>query len=267
MKRMKRTILMVQLLLVGVIATAFTSCLGEGENSREAKGEFVYITTINGVKVAAFSYGYLQSEELNDLSAGDCALIDYKVNYDKSNAIAYLPNFLIVDPLNTFPVNSQFKAAITDIHQAENGSKYDAFRSIVVNSYNTSQHLGDRWLFYYDYMKVEGEDEPQLQVYYNPEAQSDDQLKKGIVILDCVLSRVGGTSGNATSEWGIGKSVVDFSRLRAEFKNMAVPDSQYFSKISFQFRYFVPSNNDQESELKTQVLTNSYYLLYTNETE
>ncbi|GAB6013092.1 hypothetical protein [Viscerimonas tarda] len=264
---MKKTSSKIQLLLAGAVALMFTSCLGESENSRTAKGEFVYITTINNAKVAAFSYGYLSSDALAGLSDNDCALIDYKVNFNQSNNFTYRPDFLNIDPVNTFPARNQFTATITEQDVYENMTKNDAFENVAINAFWPDEHLGDRWLFEYTYQKYGEEEAPEFRVYYNPNTQDGEDLNKGIVTLDCIFARTGGSSVGITPQRETTKAVVNFKHLRNVVAVLAKPEegAQDTKRITFKFRCAATSSSNTEKgyEVRTFTLSNGYYLLYT----
>jgi hypothetical protein len=259
-----------QLLLAGAIVLLFASCLGESENSRVAKGEFVYITSVSGTKVTASMSGYLTMDALTDynLAIGDCALVDYKVSFEQgASGYTYSPEYLVVDPLNIFRARDQFLATESTAYPSEEVTKADAFEGITINAFSSDIYLGDRWLFEFDYQKYEGEEAPQLQVYYNQERQEASDLEKGVVTLDCVLSRMGGSAGATSSKTRM-KSVVNFSDLRQILQSVAKEDADTPSikVVKFKFRYLATTTattNTNGYELKTSPLTNSYYLIYT----
>jgi hypothetical protein len=266
---MKKTIFKVQLLLAGAVALMLTSCLGDSENSRSSNGEFVYITNLDGMKVAASSYsGYLASEELSQLSEGDCALIDYKVNFEKMQGNAYVPEYLKIDWNNVFEAGSQFEAMEINSDPYEKTTANDIFLRISPFVFNSFTLLGDRWLFEVMYKKYEGEEVPQLQIFFNPDNQIETDLDRGFVTLDAVLSRMGGAIGEPTGNTTM-KSVVNFSELRNILKSYAKeePNVVDASVVKIKFRYPVALTttdepNEKGYKLETTYTSNSYYLIY-----
>ncbi|MDR1808996.1 MAG: hypothetical protein LBR34_01140 [Prevotella sp.] len=260
---MKKTIFKVQLLLVGAIALMLTSCLGESENSVTSSGDFVYVTHLsNGTKVAASLYlgAYLVSDELSSLSEGDCALVDYKVNFEKTQGDAYVPDYFQIDRNNVFRNSSQFVAAETEADPYEMTTKNDIFVSLNIAAYSYYEDMGDRWLFSFAYKKLyEGEEAPQLQIFYNPNTQSANDLENGVVTLDVTLSRVREASGEPIEDVTL-KSVVNFSELRSIFASYAKDDATYTNisvvKIKFRYPIALTSNPTDDEQAKGYKLYN-----------
>jgi hypothetical protein len=246
--------------------------MGDIENSRSAGDEFVYITSLNGEKAAASSSGYLVSDALNeyDLSEGDCALVDYKVNFENQNGSKIYPDYLIIDPLNIFRASTHFRAT-TSYAPYENTTKNDVITSVKVYAYSPDSYLAGRWLFDVDYRKYEGEEAPQLQVFYDPNNQPEGDAERGFITLDMALSRVGGVSGNAEPLPASMKSVVNFSGLRSLLENRALEDPEYKNVfiLNFRFRYPVPTTTTDKPEeiekgykLAITPTVSSYRLIY-----
>lgn len=267
---MKKAVLKVQLLLAVAITLLFTSCLGDDENSRTSYGEFVSVTNVNGKKVAAFSYGYLDSDALKDLEVGDCAIVDYKIELKNSSSF-YTPDFLIINENNIFPKQNQFVVTTSTEYPlpSESITADDLFTGILGVEFSYSypnQHYDDKWLLKYTYKKSESEEAPEIQIYYNQTEQEAANLEKGIVVLDCVLSRMGGNTGEKNIQES-NLAVVDFSKIRKTLENIAVKesDSSDAKKVQFRFRYYVPTSTVTGHELRTDPLTGKYYLLYSIE--
>lgn len=246
---MKKTSL--YLCVIAVLATVFSSCLGDNESTTSASKTFTFIQEdpITGKLYAAIKIGYglayITGTGLTDVSAGDAALISYKVNlnnlgggttisqaeYISVNEVFPRPHKVVRNqPMDTLVNNSPFKSVIIDVPDQNMSFK-------------------NRWLFQFS-ADMKGDSQNFDVVFsYDKDSQKDkdgNALAENTVIVDVTLVKTGVPVEGATAKPKTKPVVVDFTSFRNEHTPSTIPDNGVLIYVWFRYIYENPTTKKAE---------------------
>lgn len=150
-----------------VLLLALTSCLNnyEGENYIECGRDIGFITTNNGIKCAATSYGYITSSEIKSLKMNECYYLGYQ--------ITELPVDGVYNANKVFHV-SENPLAQTELKIGKQSDSLSvAVKDLRVPFFSSSEYLDDRWVF--DYTALTRNNEKVIANFY---FDKDNQIDK-----------------------------------------------------------------------------------------
>jgi hypothetical protein len=210
----------------------FSSCLGDGENSRQSGVEFAYITSANSVPVAKTSTGMMvTSQEISLLPQGSCYLISYKVSSTSgsTNGVMNAENVTISqDPVSQSYLSNSVPVVRLDSLPV---------KEFYVSAFYPDNFLGDRWLFSGTTSLKQGES-IRAEFYYDVKNQKENgvALKDNQVILDVRFIRTNVSTDITALDRDQSFLVVgDLGSLRASFP--LVNPSNQKTNLIIKFRY------------------------------
>jgi hypothetical protein len=173
--------------LILTVAISLTSCLnGLDDDFIECGQDIGYITTNNGIKCAATSYGHITSPEIKNLKTGECYIMGYQITEASVDGIYNAKRVFNISE-NPLP-----QSAITIGKPADSTSV--AISDLFIPFYSSSEYIEDRWVFNY-VASVKNNEKITAEFYFNKDNQID---KDGVnikgqnkIIIDIYFRRNG----------------------------------------------------------------------------
>ncbi|MDH6310840.1 hypothetical protein M2451_003651 [Dysgonomonas sp. PFB1-18] len=254
------------------VAVLMSSCLGDGDNSREGTA-FAYIDQEDGVKYASTEIGRIvgPSDQMSNLQVGQCYYIGFKVNAEgttgyytaeyinvQNNGKALTKSNIITNykPYKNLPENVQ-----SDSIHVSNLSIRDY--SPYATPYEAA--FKDNWVFSYSVKNLKEDDKIDVYFYYDAENQFDkDGVEGGFannqIIIDVRFIKKE-ESGDGSGDTFI--SVGNFNALRGYTPKY---DGNEATAVYVKFRYIVPyTDENKEVKYRAEYLGNwnsGYGMIY-----
>lgn len=205
------------LILLVIIATTLSSCIGNTENTMSATNEFAVVKQgTNGLLyLTPASNINITWDGINKYIAGDALVVSYEVGSDNFvNTNTIKANYVNVS--ETYPMSSQKVVTATIADTSVNVKNQEGLSALeVLSSSPIASLFNDRWLIAYSYFIKEGES-LDLNFFYDKTKQ---ELKTGVelpansVIIDIITTKKGEAIGSSASK-ATKNIVVNFSSLR-----------------------------------------------------
>jgi hypothetical protein len=273
------------------VGLLFSSCLGDNRNVIEKNEDFVYITTIDGVKAGAISYypwTYITTEQITQKGeVNQFYIMGYKI--DLKNIGGGGKYYIAEDMGPVAKKIEQTRGRATAPSVADNEFYPTTFGVAVWNPANSLYN--DRWVFYAQAsLKEEGRDFPKMYFYYDPANQKEgtDKNNDGVIsedekeeigenkmIIDIKFDTESFSEGqkNARNFYAVG----DLSDIRNYFLHSSGKlnyngEKYVYVPIKFRYRKAVKDSNNQDTTVEVSDgnwntdSTGKYALYFTTET-
>ena len=246
---MKKTFL--YMCLVAALAVVFSSCLGDNESTTSAAKTFTVIKKSDSgvlyavVLIGNYRVAYITGEGLTGVTAGDAALISYKVNLNNvsGNNIAKA-DYIAVDEVYPQTTHKDIKEQAMDTLNNNNGP----FKSVAISVADQNMTFSNKWLFQFS-AEAMGDQNIDVVFSYNKDGQKDKDgkdLPENTVIVDIVLLKTGVAGEGAVVKTKQKSVVVDFTNFRSRHTPQTVTTEGVLLKIWFRYIYMNPSTSKKD---------------------
>lgn len=272
---MKKRLLKLTLSMSAILTliSSFSSCLGDSDSSFELSNNFVYIASDDIREYAINTNQIMVSSEglRSKLSAGDCAIISFKVNTGSASSGIYeAENLQIVDEFYRMD-----QATVNPM--APNPSPmYPVYpKTLKINSATPGDFMGDRWLFAINY-EDESDSKFVPEFYYDANNQFETvsgeseqvALKANQVILDVRFVKKNYNTGSKSDKTE--SFVANLSGLKTYYTKVdynAADAVEYDSGLKavpvyIKFRYYTDPTKDPVYLGSAWNQQNGYYVYF-----
>lgn len=264
-----KTILNFKWYILGILSLSiFTSCISDGDNEIYIGEDLAYITTVDGKKYAAISYGYLSASSVQNMTPGQYYLIGYKIS---DYVLGGVNQGEIVNIIGGKPLDQSY-LNISSVY-----TEGVDVAGIQIGHWSPLDHYADGWSVYFQAQK-EGKNKLVPYFYYDAENQIDEDGKdvsqesnKVIIDVRFIESDEEFESNNPETQI----TVANLRDLRYEytpdFSNAQTDEERgKFVNVTLKFRYnkaAIGNNDAAVSYLGSWDTTSRdcYYMIFTEE--
>ena len=212
----------------------FASCLSDSDNEVLLREDLAYITSVNGSKSAATSYGYIVSSKISTLYPGEYYLMSYKLTNPVIGGVNQAEVLAVSDePLKVSHLE-------VDSYDMES----EVVSELQIRHFSAGTHFGDGWSFY-SQAASDAKYKLNAYFYYDKENQIDESgkdvsLESNKVIIDVYFSETAEEFESA-DKYKTQVVVADLSELRGTYtpdysKGSSNDEGKYVS-VAIKFRY------------------------------
>jgi hypothetical protein len=227
-----------RIILTVVISLTLFSCIDD-DDFITCGQDIGFITTENGIKCAATSYGYVTSPEIKSLSLNECYILGYRITNLPVNGI-YTADQVYHVSEKPIPQTALQIRKPTD-------SSSVAVQDLNILFYAHTNYMGDRWMFTYSAL-AKSDENISAHFFYDKDNQMDksgNNIKgKNKLIIDVYFTKTSPAGSNTEVKERTFSAVGNLEGLRAfaftpEY-SQEVSTNQYgkmYMAVQIQFRY------------------------------
>lgn len=247
----------------------FNSCLGDSNSTLKSDFDYGFIKRSNqGVIYAAVAANgtgaYITSEQIENLTVGDCVTLGYTISSDGtvSNNIMTATNVFIESVLPQSVIKKT----------TPNGLYTNSLRKLDLRKYSVNSFYGDRWFLSANYPLKTGEKLEDIipHCYYdiaNQPKDEDGNVLSNKIIIDVRFSNINpNTDPNALITAETYLFALDLSPLRTMYSPdySSIGTGGRKADVQIQFRYLQEQTDGtvKEDYLGVWNSANSYYMLF-----
>ncbi|NDV93841.1 hypothetical protein D0T84_02770 [Dysgonomonas sp. 521] len=262
-------------LICGVFSVGilFSSCLGDSDTNSSIGFDYAYITSVDGVKVAAVANGrtYITTDQIQVKGQeGQVYAMGYTINTSQTGGGGKY--YIAEDSGQAMMLLTQRSAGIASPAAVEDDYTPTAFG--VATYYADSGFFGDRWVFAAQ-AALKDKDEAWMEFYYDVDNQKEEvngvaqEIGNNKIIIDIRFKKDARGDG-ALSSTTI-NSVGNLSNIRNYFRtsNKFSFNGEKYVYIPIKFRYHILKKDSNNQDVVTEVLEGNWntdssykYLLY-----
>ncbi len=237
---------------ISTVVLLMSSCLGDSDSSIQIDRDFAYITTVDGIKCAATSSGYIVDQAgdvVSGLTTGKCYWIAYKITGSSSSNIYQAEYVNVLENGKSLPQENLIpRVPYSNVTEAQRNDSIIAM-SMSVGGGFASDYWGDNWLINFS-VPLKEDEKVITYFYYDADNQDKDEsgkVEKNRIIVDVRFIKTNKNPENVNTSNKPLSAIGNLNYIR----NFYQPDydGKEFVDVPMKFRYQKYNKDGQPAEI------------------